>query len=128
GTYCNEISLNGGTLTLNPGVYILQGGIDIGAQANLVNNTTGGDGSGGVMLYVTGTSSGVNAHGQGDITLNAPTTGTYKGIVMWQDKNDTTAATLKGGSTELLNGVLYFPKAALSFNGGTSGTATNTTI
>ena len=28
----------------------------------------------------------------------------------------------------LLNGVLYFPKAAMTFNGGTSGTATNTTI
>jgi hypothetical protein len=47
---------------------------------------------------------------------------------MWQDKNDTTSANLKGGSTELLNGALYFPKAALTFNGGTSSTATNTTI
>lgn len=128
GTYCNQISLNNGTLTLNPGVYVLQGGIDIGANANLVNNTSGGDGSGGVMLYTTGASSNVNMHGHGDITLNAPTSGTYKGIVMWQDKNDTTAAALKGGSTELLNGTLYFPKADLTFNGGTSLTATNTTI
>ena len=47
---------------------------------------------------------------------------------MWQDKNDTTAAALKGGSTELLNGTLYFPKADLTFNGGTGVTATNTTI
>lgn len=126
GTYCNQISLNNGTLTLNPGVYILQGGIDIGGNATLNNNTTGGDGSGGVMLYVTG--GDINFHGSDSATLNAPTTGTYRGILMWQDKSDTNSVTLKGGSSLLLNGTLYFPKAALSYNGGTNTTNTNTTI
>ena len=101
GTYCNQISMNTGNLTLNPGVYILQGGIDIGGNATLTNNTAGGDGSGGVMLYTTGVSSNVNVHGTPTVTLNAPNTGTYKGVVMWQDQNDTTSANLKGGSTEL---------------------------
>ena len=47
---------------------------------------------------------------------------------MWQDKSDTQAANLKGGSTMLVSGVLYFPKADLTFNGGTGSTGTNTTI
>lgn len=125
GTYCS-ISLNNGSLTLNPGVYIITGGIDIGGNATLSNNTTGGDGSGGVMLYVTGGT--IDFHGGDTSTLNAPTSGTYKGILMWQAKTDTNAVTLKGGSSMLLNGALYFPTADLSFNGGTSATSTDTTI
>jgi hypothetical protein len=126
GTYCNTITLNNGSLTFNPGVYILQNGMDVGGNATVSNNTTGGDGSGGVMLYTTG--GNFNFHGGNSITLNAPTTGPYRGILMWQDKSDTQADNLKGQSAQLLNGVLYFPKSALTFNGGTNAVATNTTI
>jgi len=126
GTYCSQISINTGSLTFNPGIYILQGGIDIGGNATVTNNTTGGDGSGGVTFYVTGGS--VNLHGTNNVTLNGPLSGTYKGILFWQESSDTNAATLKGGSTMFLNGVLYFPTAALTFNGGTSANATKTTI
>jgi hypothetical protein len=78
------------------------------------------------MLYATG--GNFNFHGSDSVTLSAPTTGTYRGVLLWQDKSDTQADTLKGGSSLLLNGVIYFPKAALSFNGGTNTTATDTTI
>ena len=124
GTYCNTISLNNGNLTLNPGIYILEQGLDIGGNATLTNNTTGGDGSGGVMLYSNGGS--IDFHGNPTATLNAPTTGTYKGVLMWQDKSDNSAVTLKGASSLQLNGALYFPTAALTYNGGTN--TTNTTI
>jgi len=126
GTYCNQISINNGSLTLSPGVYILEAGIDIGGNGTITNTTTGGDGSGGVMLYATGGT--FNLHGGPRYALNAPTSGPYKGILAWQDKSDTQASSLAGGSTMLANGVLYFPTAALTFNGGTSGTSTDTTI
>jgi hypothetical protein len=95
-----------------------------GGNATVTNNTTGGDGSGGVMLYVT--SGNFNFHGNDVNSLNAPTSGPYNGILMWQDKSDTSADTLKGGSSLILNGAIYLPKAALSYNGGTN--TTNTTI
>jgi hypothetical protein len=126
GTYCSQISLNNGTLTMNPGVYILQGGIDIGGNATVTNNTTGGDGSGGVMLYATG--GNFNLHGTPTVTLNGPASGPYRGILMWQDKSDSQADNLKGGSAMTVNGVLYFPTADLTFNGGTGATSTNTSI
>ena len=124
GTYCNQITLNNGSLTFSPGVYILQNGIDIGGNATIGNTTTGGDGSGGVLFYITGGT--VNFHGTPVATLNAPTSGTYRGMLFWQDRSDTNDATLKGGSSLTANGVLYFPKAALTYNGGTN--TTNTTI
>jgi len=124
GTYCNQISKNNGTLTLDPGMYILQGGIDIGGNANLTMSGNPGDGSGGVTLYVTG--GYIKFHGNDTVTLNAPTSGAYRGILLWQDKSDTQAATLDGGSALKLNGSVYLPKADLSYNGGTS--STNTTI
>ena len=126
GTYCNQISINNGTLTFNPGTYIFQNGIDIGGNATVNNNSTGGDGSGGVTFYVTG--GNVNLHGTPSVTLNAPTSGTYKGILFWQASTDTNSANLKGGSSMFVNGVLYFPTAALTFNGGTAANATKTTI
>jgi hypothetical protein len=100
---------------MNPGVYILQAGISIGGNATVTNNTTGGDGSGGVMLYTTGGSSGLS--GSPDVALGAPASETSKSILMWQDKSDTQSAAVSGGSSMFLNGALYFPTAARLFGG-----------
>ncbi len=88
---------------MNPGVYILQAGIStIGGNATVTNNiTTGGDGSGGVMLgYTTGGSSGLS--GSPDVALGAPASETSKSILMWQDKSDTQSAVVSGRLFDVL--------------------------
>jgi hypothetical protein len=39
---------------------------------------------------------------------------------MYQDRADTTASSLTGGSGQSLNGILYFPDALLHYAGGSS--------
>jgi hypothetical protein len=62
GVYCGGITgpilgVSAAIITLNPGVYIMRGGgLSITGAAIIQNLKTGGDGSGGVMFYLTGDS------------------------------------------------------------------------
>jgi hypothetical protein len=108
GTYCGGITLNGGAAVFNPGVYILEGS---GLQAN------GGSLTGnGVTFYFQSGSAVFN--GSSVPNLVAPTTGTYAGILFFQNPSDTSSATINGGSGSVFQGALYFPGATLQLNGG----------
>jgi hypothetical protein len=108
------------TLTLNPGVYIVDSssGINLGAQTTMSGT--------GVTIYIK--QGGVSMSGGATVNLTAPTSGAWQGILFYQDRADTTASTLVGGTGQLMNGVLYFPKANLTYTGGSSTSATATTI
>ncbi len=111
GEYCGGISINGGTIlfnpgiysggikitgnptiTFNPGMYILTGGtFQLGQSGNA---TISGDG---VTFYITDGGS-VDFSGNSSVSLIAPTSGTYAGILFFQDSSDTQAATITGNS------------------------------
>jgi Flp pilus assembly protein TadG len=119
GVYCGGINLSGhGALTLNPGLYIVKAGISMGGQTTL-NGT-------GVTIYID--SGGVSLAGGASISLSAPSSGPWQGIQMFQSRSDSTAASFVGGTGQLINGLLYFPDATLTYTGGASSTATATTI
>ena len=117
GTY-NNFRLQG-TVTLNPGVYYLNGAdFDVGSQARVTGN--------GVTIIMTG--SGPNTIGQakinGGATLNltAPQTGTYAGILMYQDRRATMGSQsnkVNGNSSSKLQGAIYFPGQEVEFSGTT---------
>jgi hypothetical protein len=69
--------------------------------------------AGGVMIYIAGGS--VTFAGNSGVNLPAPTTGLYKGIVMFQARSDTNALKFAGntgsGTTNVLGGVVYVPQA-----------------
>ena len=115
GVYCGGIAITGsGNITFNPGNYVLTGnnGLDISGSGSI-------NGSG-VMIYNTGTGN-IDFTGSSPVTLTAPTTGTYAGILFYQDPSNTTAADLSTGSgNNNLQGALYFPKAALKMTGSSS--------
>jgi hypothetical protein len=106
------------TANLAPGVYYVDGGIDLGAQTTL-------NGSG-VTLFVK--SGAVTMAGGAAVSLSAPSSGTWQGILFYQDRGDTNDATLVGGTNQQMNGALYFPKAHLTYTGGSSTVATATTL
>jgi len=120
GVYCNGIQASGqAVLNFSPGVYILNGG---GLKISSANVTLNGSG---VFFY--NTSSGyafgpVVITGEANINLSAPTSGTYKGILLFQDRNVTSSAisAFGGGSTETLSGTVYLPTGQLDFKGGSS--------
>jgi hypothetical protein len=141
--YSSNISYSSGTHTLNPGHYC--GNISISGSANVtfsagvyemdgnlsVNTTTGSCNGTGTTFYLT--SNGYGGGGQcnmtaGTVNLTAPTSGTYQGIAIYQDRNNSNNCTMTCGSAQKISGVVYAPSAAVSHCGGSAGSAPNQTI
>jgi hypothetical protein len=111
GVYCHVISGAGGTLTMNPGLYVLKAGI------SLAGTTVTGNG---VTLYLLG--GGISMAGA-NVTLSGPTTGTWMGVTIFEDRSDGSAVSL-AGVTNTIDGLIYTPDANLSIAGG-SGAQTS---
>jgi hypothetical protein len=62
----------------------------------------------------------------GKLTLTPPTSGTYKGLLFYQDRRAPlgNSITVNGNNTSKIEGALYFPRGDLTFN-GTMGMNTN---
>lgn len=113
GYYSSGMALKG-TVTLNPGVYYVSGGnFDIGANADV-------SGSGVTIFLESG--SGVSMQGNAHVSLSAPTSGTYSGILFYGDRNATSGLNIfNGDASSSLTGDLYFPSQQVSYQGNFSG-------
>lgn len=124
GVYCGGISITGqANLTLNPGTYILNGGGFTSTSNNTVMNGQG------VFFYNTSngyTFGPISLAGGTQITLTAPTAGTYKGILFYQDRNINSSATntIAGGANPTMTGSVYMPTADVSFVGNSATSQT----
>jgi RHS repeat-associated protein len=122
GTYCNGITISGATnVTFNPGMYILMGGGLNVTGASILKGS-------GITFFLTqglGYSYGPLSISSSVVaTLSAPTSGSYYGILVYQDRQIGTgkaANTFTGASSSSLNGVLYFPTTALTLAGAEAG-------
>jgi hypothetical protein len=111
------ISGSGTVVNFNPGTYIINGtGINI-----LSINGSGTITGAGVTFFVTGGGS-ATVTGSTTMTLSAPTSGTYDGILFWQSHNDTSDFTFTGSGSTNLNGIFYCSKALLNFTGSQGST------
>lgn len=117
GGYCG-VTVNKGTLTLQPGVYYLQGTFSVGNGANVTGT--------GVTLYF---SSGTFTASSGsNVNLAAPTNpfntdGTpnpYYGILYWEAATDNSTFYFAPGSKSSWSGVIYLPGATLDMGDGGS--------
>lgn len=113
GTTCyNGLSIAGGsTVTFNSGIYVINGQFSVNGGAALSGS--------GVTFYLPQGAS-VSISGGAGLSLTAPNSGTFNGILFYQDRTDTQAALITGGSSSILEGILYFPDAELTLNGGSS--------
>ena len=105
-----------GDVTLAPGVYILNS-TELKMDTNSASITCDG-----CTIILTGTPpKGVQITG-GEVNMSAPDSGTYKGILFYQDRNAPLLNPVKinGNSDSYIEGALYFPQADLTYN-GTSG-------
>ncbi len=102
---------NGATATLNPGLYIINGTLSFQGGTTVTGT--------GVTFYLPVGASLDIANGANE-TLTAPTSGTYNGILFYQDRQNSTGETLQGGASSVFQGILYFPAANFTFTGGTS--------
>jgi hypothetical protein len=72
---------------------------------------------------------GVSISGNDNVTLSAPTSGPYHGILFYQDRSIPSTgvtSTFEGGSGMALTGSLYFPTTAITYTGGSSTAPTTT--
>ena len=118
-TCWTSLTLNGGNVTFNPGIYKIFGNLTINSGIGSVSGT-------GVTFYVTGA---INFTGAQLINLSAPTSGTYNGILFFAPASNTNTMNLTfGASYSVLNGIVYLPGANLSFTGITSTTFNSSII
>jgi hypothetical protein len=120
---CNGLSVSGtGNLTLQPGVYIVNGGnLSVSGGA-----TISGTGVTIIMTDTTPSSTGtVSISGGANVNLSAPTTGATAGLAFFQDRGASSAGSnsFSGGSTQSITGALYFPSQAVTFSGNSGNTA-----
>lgn len=132
------ITINGGTATLNnpTGVVLINGSLTVenGATANLGcglyyitgNLTATGNGFNAPSSGTTGC--GVTFYVEGDIdignggqsiSLIAPTSGSYNGILFWQPGSGTTFS-VNGGSNSMMEGIVYAPGTAITLDNGSN--------
>jgi hypothetical protein len=121
GVQCvSDMSVNG-TLKLGSATYVIDGGnFDLGANANIT--CTGCT----IILTNSDTSSTatigtLNMNAQAKSNMTAPTSGTYKGVLFYQDRRATTSSSnvnrVNGTSDSVFSGAMYFPKQHLQING-----------
>jgi Flp pilus assembly protein TadG len=111
GTYCGGINFNGsGTLTLNPGLYVVASG------AWNINSGWTVNGSG-VTFYFADQNSYVQFNSNVTANLSAPTTGTYANILMFEPTGLNTGNLVFDGTTgSSFTGLIYLPSREVIIN------------
>jgi hypothetical protein len=89
--------------TLNPGIYYVTGPVDIG-------HLTGTE----VLIYLVG-GGNLSAVNNRSLTLTAATSGTYKGIAIFQDPSNTNGFSFGQNFSLSVSGAIYAPAADLHF-------------
>lgn len=109
GVYCGGIIINGSaSATFNAGTYIIENGM-------IVNGGDTVSGSGVTFYFQSGA---LTMNGSSHAVFSAPTTGTYAGILYFQNRTDSTSIILNGDSTSGWQGAIYAADAGLTINGG----------
>lgn len=112
------------TVNFDPGIYVIDGstGKGLNINAGAVVNCTGCT----FILTTTGTdmSTIATARFNGNATWNvsAPETGTYAGIMLYQDRRALAGATnyITGDNTSFMQGAIYFPSQTVQFTGNST--------
>jgi len=124
GTY-NSITVNNTqVVNFQAGTYVVEGNFKINGGATICDQvgagcSATGTANAGVTFYITN-GGAVTINGLANVYMTAPNSGTYAGILFYQDPSDTSTAKLDGTAQSYYQGALYFPKAQELDFGGTS--------
>jgi len=121
--FCGGLSVKNANVTFNGGTYVFVGG---GLSLQDTNSTVTGSG----LFYNTYDANHaytpINFPANSTVTLSAPTSGTYAGILFMQDRHCCSPTTnllqesFQGGTTTKFEGTLYFPDSQINFAGNPS--------
>jgi hypothetical protein len=126
GLYTGLVTVgNNGIARLNGGTYIFRAGLTTTSNGSMVLAGTSG-----VLLYnananypASGGSCGnLSLAGTGTMTLSASATGSYAGMLVFQDRSCTNGAAISVRTGTTLGGTLYVPAATLTLTAANSVT------
>jgi hypothetical protein len=129
GLYPNPVNITSSQTNIPTGIYIFEQGLTISGNSSTIVTS----GPGGVLFFIgiptppalpgTAQTAAYSVAGNGTLTLNAMTTGTYAGVVMFQSRTDSNTLNISGnGSTAVLTygGFIYAPDAQVQTTGNGS--------
>lgn len=111
GYYPQGLNFNGSgyTVTLNPGVYYMDGNVMMGGVT--INGS-------GVTIYMA--SGQLNMNSAATVNLTAPTSGPTAGLAIWQAASDNYQMNLDSAVNSSWGGAIYLPGAQLTLNSGSN--------
>jgi hypothetical protein len=121
GVYCGGMTMSGSAVVnlQSNSIYILNGGgLNVSGSVQLTGTN--------VMFFLTGqhgyTSAPMNLSGSAIISLTAPASGSYRGVLVYQDRSSTYASsnTISGSVPINGSGTFYFPSTKLNLSGSMS--------
>lgn len=110
-----------GTVNFDPGIYYIDGSSFSAGSQSVITGTD-------VTIILTSSSAStnpssiatVNINGGATIDMTATTSGTYAGVLFYQDRralNSAGSNSINGNANSTLQGALYIPSQQLSFSG-----------
>ena len=124
------------SIDFEPGTYVFNNvGLQVGAGATVTCSMCSPGGAG-VTFIFTGSSASqvgsVDINGGATMNLNAPSGGTYSGLLFYQDpiaaNTSSNNSKLNGGANVQLTGALYFPSNHVTVNGDLAGSSECTLV
>lgn len=114
GVYTGNLAFSGqGIVILQPGIYYLDNsGFSVGGQCSLTANN--------VMLYndpANGNNAGINVTGTGAVQMSPPTSGTYMGLLVFQNRTADVSINISGGGQYQVGGTFYAANALVKVSG-----------
>jgi hypothetical protein len=113
GRYCGTLELQR-NVTLEPGVYVVEGDVIINSTANVVGD--------GVTIYIKGNGE-FRSNGAANVKLSAPTEGPYAGILVFADQASAASDVrhvMNGTASSFYNGAFYAPRGDIDVLGNNS--------
>ncbi|MCY1666189.1 pilus assembly protein TadG-related protein [Rhizobium sp. SL86] len=121
GVHCDVIFNGSPTITFKPGLHIIKGRMIVNSGSTIIAN--------GVTFYFPDVYSELRANGGLTFTGTAPTSGTYKGILMFEKTSNAANNANKqqyvfnGSKGETLEGIIYLPNRDVTYNSTTNQTS-----
>jgi len=125
--FCQGLSISGGNINFKPGTYVIdRGDLSVTGNGTVRCSSCSPGGAGVVFIFTAASAANVgklSIAGTPNIVLNAPSSGTYKGLLFYQDGKATTtqSSSVRGDSASSLTGAFYFPSTPLDFGGNSGG-------
>ncbi|OJT99283.1 MAG: hypothetical protein BGN83_00875 [Rhizobium sp. 63-7] len=118
GVHCDTTFNGSPTITFQPGLHIIKGRMIVNSNATI--NAEG------VTFYFPDVNSELRVNGGVKFTGKAPTSGTYKGILMFEKTSNAANNASKqqyifnGSKGEVLEGIIYLPNRNVTYNSTTN--------